>query len=99
MIKCEACSSLLIYLEQRFLKNIYTISKDTIYSELSNGDLIKDSMVNSREKFSITCIEYAPKIFSYLRESDDVSEEMIIKSMLPRNNSIGIKETEGKGGT
>ena len=79
--------------------NIYTISKDTIYSELSNGDLIKDSMVNSREKFSITCIEYAPKIFSYLRESDDVSEEMIIKSMLPRNNSIGIKETEGKGGS
>ena len=56
-------------------------------------------MVNSREKFSITCIEYAPKIFSYLRESDDVSEEMIIKSMLPRNNSIGIKETEGKGGS
>ena len=80
-------------------KNIYTITKNIISKELPNGELIKDPMVNSRENFSIKCIEYAPKIFSYLRESDDVPEEMVIKSMLPKNNKIGIKETEGKGGS
>ena len=29
---------------------------------------------------------------------DKVSNEMIIASMLPMNNTNGIKETEGKGG-
>ena len=79
--------------------NKYIISQEIISKELPSGDLIRDVMVNAREKFSITCIEYAPKIFAYLRQLDQVSERMIINSMLPMNNKSGIKETEGKGGS
>jgi len=79
--------------------NKYKISQDIITKELPGGELIKDTMVNSRENFEISCVEYAPKIFSYLRQLDKVPEDMIITSMLPMNNKSGIKETEGKGGS
>ena len=79
--------------------NKYTISPEIISKELPSGQLVKDVMVESREKFSIICEEYAPKIFSYLRQLDKVSEDVIINSMLPMNNKIGIKETEGRGGS
>ena len=79
--------------------NKYKISQEIITKELPGGELIKDTMVNSRENFEILCVEYAPKIFSYLRQLDKVPEEMIITSMLPMNNKSGIKETEGKGGS
>ena len=79
--------------------NKYKISQEIITKELPGGELIKDTMVNSRENFEISCVEYAPKIFSYLRQLDKVPEEMIITSMLPMNNKSGIKETEGKGGS
>jgi hypothetical protein len=79
--------------------NKYKISQDIITKELPGGELIKDTMVNSRENFEILCVEYAPKIFSYLRQLDKVPEDMIITSMLPMNNKSGIKETEGKGGS
>ena len=78
--------------------NNYAISQEAIMNELPNGHLINDSTVNSREKFLISCTEYAPKIFSYLRNLDSIDDENIIKSMLPMNNKVGIKETEGKGG-
>ena len=52
-----------------------------------------------RENFSISVVEYAPEIFSYLRNLDNVSDDMIETSMLPMNNKIGIKETEGRGGS
>ena len=79
--------------------NKYLISLEVIAKELPAGELIKDVMVKSREKFSIACEEFAPKIFYYLRQLDKVSDEMIVSSMLPMNNKIGIKETEGKGGS
>ena len=80
-------------------ENTYTITQDIISKELPSGELVNDVDVKSREKFSVTCVEYAPKIFSFLRQLDKISEEMIIKSMLPMNNKTGIKETEGKGGS
>ena len=79
--------------------NKYKISQEIITKDLPGGELVKDTMVNSREKFEISCVEYAPKVFSYLRQLDQVPEEMIINSMLPMNNKSGIKETEGKGGS
>ena len=77
----------------------YTITKESISKDLSKGQLVKDIMVNSREKFSISCIEYAPKIFTYLRNLDKICDYMIVTSMLPMNNNIAIKDTEGKGGS
>ena len=79
--------------------NSYTITQEIILDQIPDGQLIGDSIVRAREKFSISCVEYSPSIFSYLRQLDQVSDEMIVKSMLPMNNKIGIKETEGRGGS
>ena len=79
--------------------NNYTITQEIILDQIPDGKLIGDSIVRSRENFSISCVEYSPSIFSYLRQLDQVSDEMIVTSMLPMNNKIGIKETEGRGGS
>ena len=80
-------------------KNNYTITQEIIADQLTDGQLIGDSIVRSRENISISCVEYSPSIFRYLRQLDKVSDEMIVTSMLPMNNKIGIKETEGRGGS
>jgi len=78
--------------------NNYVITQKKIAKELPNSQLVNDTLIKSREKFSIQCVEYSPYVFNYLRQLDQVSNEMIISSMLPMNNKNGIKETEGKGG-
>ena len=79
--------------------NEYTISKSEINKDLSITILPKDVFVKSREDFSISCVEYAPNIFSYLRKLDLIKDEEIINSLLPMNNTNGIKDSEGKGGS
>ena len=77
----------------------YEITKLKIMDELKNGILIKDNLLSLREEFSISCVEFAPSLFKYLRHLDGISEDIIVKSMLPMNNKIGITETEGRGGS
>ena len=77
----------------------YKISQKVINKELENGRLINDRLIKLRDDFSISCVEFAPKIFKYLRQLDGIKEEIIVKSMLPMNNKIGITETEGRGGS
>lgn len=77
----------------------YKISKNEIMKDLSDGRLINDRLVKLRGEFSISCVEFSPKYFKYLRQLDGIKEENIVKSMLPMNNKIGITETEGKGGS
>ena len=77
----------------------YEITKIKIMDELKNGILIKDNLLSLREEFSISCVEFAPSLFKYLRHLDGISEDIIVKSMLPMNNKIGITETEGRGGS
>ena len=79
--------------------NEYNISKNDIMSEPYIVKLDKDILIKSREDFKITCVEYAPEIFAYLRKLDEVNEEEILNSMLPMNNQAGLKETEGRGGS
>ena len=78
--------------------NNYVITQKKISKDLPNSQLVNDAIIKNREKFSIHCEEYSPYVFSYLRQLDQVSNDMIISSMLPMNNKNGIKETEGKGG-
>ena len=78
--------------------NEYTISKSELNRDLSIVKLPKDLLVKTREDFSISCVEYAPQIFSYLRRLDMVKEEEMINSLLPMNNKNGIQDSEGKGG-
>ena len=61
--------------------------------------MINDRLVKLREDFSISCVEFAPKIFKFIRKIDGVSEESIVNSMLTMNNKTGINETEGRGGS
>ena len=77
----------------------HKISKKAISKQLQNGLLINDRLVKLREEFSISCVEFAPKIFRFLRKLDGISEESIVNSMLPMNNKTGINETEGRGGS
>ena len=79
--------------------NEYTISKSEMNDDYSMIKLSKDILVKNRENFTISCVEYAPKIFSYLRKLDLVKEEEIINSLLPMNNKNGIQDSEGKGGS
>ena len=79
--------------------NRYKISKKVIHKQLPNGLLVNDKLLLKREEFSISCVEFAPTIFRYLRKLDGVDEQFIVRSMLPMNNKIGINETEGKGGS
>jgi hypothetical protein len=79
--------------------NEYKISKSEINKDLSITKLPKDAMVKSREDFSISCVEYAPQIFAYLRKLDMIKEEDLINSLLPRNNKNGIQDSEGRGGS
>ena len=79
--------------------NEYEISKSEILSAPYIVKLFKDKLIKTREDFNITCVEYAPDIFSYLRRLDNVNDEEILESLLPMNNESGIKDSEGKGGS
>lgn len=77
--------------------NEYKINKEIVISQ-STSKIGGDAIVQNSDGFSITCIEFAPKIFSYLRRIDDIYENELIFSFLPMNNTQGIKESEGRSG-
>lgn len=77
--------------------NEYQIDKDKIIKE-TQSQMVEDLIIQASDNFSTCCIEFAPKIFSYLRRIDEVFEEDLIKSLLPMNNKQGIKESEGRSG-
>ena len=79
--------------------NVYTISKNEIYSNTEMESLQNDVLVKSRENFVISCVEYAPKVFNHLRQIDQIDEKDIVQSLLPMFNKSGINETEGRGGS
>ena len=43
--------------------------------------------------------EYAPKIFAYLRNLENIDIDEMINSFLPKNNKQGISESQGKSGS
>ena len=48
---------------------------------------------------NIKVIEYAPKIFAYLRNLEKIDIEKMSESFLPKNNKQGISESQGKSGS
>ena len=74
----------------------YIISKEKIFQ--LNSPLASDNTIYSLGKHQINCVEFAPSVFSYLRELDGVSEKEVIDSFLPSNNKQGIQESEARGG-
>ena len=73
----------------------YTISNFNIDEER----LVDDLDLINKDKFEISCVEFAPKIFSYLRNEDNLNEDILINSFLPSKNiNEVIKGSEAKGG-
>ena len=60
--------------------------------------LSSDDIVNSKDNFHIEVVEYAPKIFKFLRNLEGEDIKKMIKAFLPSNNKSGIKESEGRSG-
>ena len=92
-----------IYTSKSFGKNI-----DLKDLEKENESFIKHNIgfdtfkLNDRtigNYLNVNVIEYAPKIFAYLRNLENINIEKMAKSFLPKNNKFGISESQGKSGS
>ena len=60
---------------------------------------LDDPSIIESEFLDVTVIEYAPKIFAYLRNLEHIDIEEMAESFLPKNNKQGISESQGKSGS
>ena len=56
----------------------------------------RDTEVSKSRYLNIKIIEYAPNIFAYLRNLEEIDLDEMIESFLPKNNKRGIDEYQGK---
>jgi 1-phosphatidylinositol-4-phosphate 5-kinase len=59
----------------------------------------KDQEVANSKFLNVNIVEYAPKIFAYLRNIEKINLDDMIESFLPKNNKRGISESQGKSGS
>lgn len=72
----------------------YSINKEKILSNKKNSFLADDKIFKHID-INFECIEYAPKIFAYLRSLDKISNDDIIRSFLPMFNEKIIAKNDG----
>ena len=60
---------------------------------------LNDTSVTQSDYLDVTVIEYAPKIFAYLRNLEHINIDEMADSFLPKNNRQGISESQGKSGS
>ena len=93
-----------IYTGKSYGKNIYlndlekeneTFIKHNIAFDNFRLD---DPTVYRSDYLDVTVIEYAPKIFAYLRNLEQINIDEMAESFLPKNNKQGISESQGKSG-
>ena len=86
--------------------NIELISKD--YKECSKFEInfnnykeyqLDDNSIEQSEYLNVRVIDYAPRCFSYLRKLEKIDIDKMIESFLPKNNTQGIKRSQGKSGS
>ena len=75
------------------------ISKYEMNFENYNSYNLNDNSVFKTEYLNVKVIDYAPKCFSYLRHLEKIDIDEMIESFLPKNNSQGIKQSQGKSGS
>ena len=63
-----------------------------------NFKLNDDTVLNS-QFLDVKIINYAPKIFAYLRNYEEINIDEMTESFLPKNNKKGISESQGKSGS
>ena len=60
---------------------------------------LDDDSVTESDYLYINVINYAPKSFAYLRQLENIDIDEMIKSFLPKNNTQGLKKSQGKSGS
>ena len=60
---------------------------------------IDDFSVEKSDYLNVKVIDYAPKCFSFLRRLEKIDIDEMIESFLPKNNTQGIKKSQGKSGS
>ena len=60
---------------------------------------LNDKTVENSEYLNVKIIDYAPKCFSYLRRFEKIDIDKMIESFLPKNNTQGLKKSQGKSGS
>ena len=84
-----------IYLEDVDKENESMIKHNICFENFKLNDIT----VNQSEYLDVNVIEYAPKIFAYLRNLEHISIKEMVNSFLPINNKQGISESQGKSGS
>lgn len=77
--------------------NEYRITKNEIDVD-DNLAIGKDKVVSDLEYFTIHSFEFCPKVFKYLRQIDNITEEELINSFLPSKNRESIQKSAGRSG-
>ena len=60
---------------------------------------LNDDTVNESDYLCVKVINYAPKSFAYLRQIENIDINEMIESFLPKNNTHGLKKSQGKSGS
>ena len=94
-----------IYNSKSYGKNIYFQDLEKENESLIKHNIcfenfkLNDSSVNNSDYLNVNVIEYAPKIFAYLRNLEKIDIEEMAESFLPKNNRQGMSESQGKSGS
>ena len=94
-----------IYSGKSYGKNIYLQNLDKenesyiIHNIGFDNFRLNDPSVTESDYLDVTVIEYAPKIFAYLRNLEEINIVEMANSFLPKNNKQGISESQGKSGS
>ena len=60
---------------------------------------INDDSVIESDYLCVKVINYAPKSFAYLRQMEHINIDEMVESFLPKNNTQGLKKSQGKSGS
>ena len=94
-----------IYTAKSYGRNIYLQNLDKENESYIKHNIafdnfkLNDPSVTKSEYLDVTIIEYAPKIFAYLRNLENINIDEMAESFLPKNNKQGISESQGKSGS
>ena len=94
-----------IYTGKSYGRNIYLQNLDKENESYIKHNIafdnfkLNDPSVTQSEYLDVTVIEYAPKIFAYLRNLENINIDEMAESFLPKNNKQGISESQGKSGS
>ena len=58
-----------------------------------------DESINKSDYLNIKIVNYAPRSFAYLRQLENIDIDEMIESFLPKNNTQGLKKSQGKSGS